>query len=86
MSRGTKEQLYLAMRLGLIKEYETRSESMPIIMDDILANFDDDRGPRAVKALKRFSKDRQIIVLTCHHNTLDMYKQLGDRDITTTLA
>lgn len=86
MSRGTKEQLYLAMRLGLIKEYETRSESMPIIMDDILANFDDDRGPLAVKALKRFSKDRQIIVLTCHNNTLDMYKQLGDRDITTTLA
>lgn len=86
MSRGTKEQLYLAMRLGLIKEYETRSESMPIIMDDILANFDDDRGPLAVKALKRFSKDRQIIVLTCHKNTLDMYKQLGARDIIPTLA
>jgi len=86
MSRGTKEQLYLAMRLGLIKEYEIRSESMPIIMDDILPNFDDARGPLAVKALEEFSKDRQIIVLTCHKNTLDMYKQLGGRDITPTLA
>jgi uncharacterized protein YhaN len=74
------------MRLGLIKEYEIRSESMPIIMDDILANFDDARGPLAVKALEEFSKDRQIIVLTCHKNTLDMYKQLGARDIIPTLA
>jgi len=86
MSRGTKEQLYLAMRFGLIKEYETRSESMPIIMDDILANFDDARGPLAVKCLEEFSRDRQIIVLTCHKNTLDMYKQLGARDIIPTLA
>ncbi|MCD6568155.1 MAG: AAA family ATPase [Dehalococcoidia bacterium] len=86
MSRGTKEQLYLAMRLGLIKEYETRSESMPIIMDDVLANFDDARGPLAVKALEEFSKDRQIIVLTCHKNTLDMYKQLGAKDIIPTLV
>lgn len=81
MSRGTKEQLYLAMRLGLIKEYEIRSESLPIIMDDILANFDDDRGPLAVKALEEFSKDRQIIVLTCHKNTLDIYKHLGAKEI-----
>jgi len=86
MSRGTKEQLYLAMRLGLIKEYEIRSESMPIIMDDILANFDDARGPLAVKCLEEFSKNRQVIVLTCHKNTLNMYKQLGARAIIPTPA
>ena len=81
MSRGTKEQLYLAMRLGLIGEYEIRSEPMPIITDDILVNFDDDRGPLAIKALEEFSRDRQIIVLTCHKDAIDMYKQLGAKEI-----
>lgn len=81
MSRGTKEQLYLAMRLGLIGEYEIRSEPMPIITDDILVNFDDDRGPLAIKALEEFSRDRQIIVLTCHKDALDVYKQLGAKEI-----
>ena len=42
MSRGTREQLYLAMRFGLIEEYEARSEPLPIIMDDVFVNFDDD--------------------------------------------
>ncbi|MGA1840995.1 MAG: ATP-binding protein [bacterium] len=77
MSRGTKEQLYLAMRLGLIKEYEKRSESMPVIMDDIMVNFDDKRNPLAIKALKEFADGRQLIILTCHRNILDKYKELG---------
>ena len=81
MSRGTKEQLYLAMRLGLIEEYESRSEPLPVIMDDILVNFDDERGPLAVKALKSFAADRQVIVLTCHKDTLNLYKDLGVHQI-----
>jgi uncharacterized protein YhaN len=80
MSRGTKEQLYLAMRLGLIKEYEKRSESMPVIMDDILVNFDDKRNPLAIKALKEFAKARQVIILTCHRNILEKYTELGARE------
>jgi uncharacterized protein YhaN len=81
MSRGTKEQLYFAMRLGLIKVYEIERESMPIIMDDILVNFDDDRGPSAIKELVKFAEDRQIIILTCHNNTLDLYRSLGAKEI-----
>jgi len=80
-SRGTKEQLYFSMRLGLIKEYEKRSESMPIIMDDILVNFDDERGPSAIQILADFAKDRQVIVLTCHKNALDIYKEHGANEI-----
>jgi len=81
MSRGTREQLYFAMRLGLIRVYETESEPMPITMDDILVNFDDDRGPAAIKGLIEFSNSRQVIVLTCHKNTLDIYRSLGAREI-----
>jgi uncharacterized protein YhaN len=81
LSRGTKEQLYLAMRLGLIKAYEIESEPMPIVMDDILANFDDSRGLEAIKALIEFSNTRQTIILTCHRDNFDLYKNLGANEI-----
>ncbi len=81
LSRGTKEQLYLAMRLGLIKAYEIESEPMPIVMDDILANFDDSRGLEAIKALIEFSNTRQTIILTCHRDNFDLYKHLGANEI-----
>ena len=82
MSRGTKEQLYLAMRLGLIEEYEKRSEPMPIIMDDVLANFDDDRGSLAAEAIRKFSENRQVLVLTCHKNVFEVCRDLGANVVT----
>lgn len=81
MSNGTKEQLYFAMRLGLIAEYEKQKESLPIIMDDILVNFDDTRGPSAIKVLQGFARDRQIIVLTCHNSNLTVYKEFGANEV-----
>ncbi len=81
MSRGTKEQLYLAMRLGLIEEYERRSEPMPVVIDDVLVNFDDKRGLLAAGALQKFSQRRQVIVLTCHSNILDSYRKLGANEV-----
>ena len=76
-SRGTREQLYLSMRLGLIEEYESRSESLPIVMDDVLVNFDDSRKAKVIATLAHFSRGRQIIVLTCHEASLNAYIQAG---------
>jgi uncharacterized protein YhaN len=82
MSRGTREQLYLAMRFGLIDEYETRSEPLPAVMDDIFVNFDDERDERIIEILSQFSKQRQVIVLTCHQRSLEAYKNIGANPIT----
>jgi uncharacterized protein YhaN len=82
MSRGTREQLYLAMRFGLINEYETRSEPLPAVMDDIFVNFDDERDERIIKILSKFSKQRQVLVLTCHQRSLEAYKEIGATAIT----
>lgn len=82
MSRGTREQLYLAMRFGLIDEYETRSEPLPAVMDDVFVNFDDDRDERIIKILTQFSAHRQVIVLTCHQRSLEAYKNIGANSIT----
>jgi len=80
-SRGTREQLYLSMRLGLIEEYESRSEPLPIVMDDVLVNFDDSRKAKVIATLKHFSKNRQIIVLTCHKASLEAYMEAGATQI-----
>jgi len=77
MSRGTREQLYLALRFGLIEEHEKRSEPLPLVMDDIFVNFDDDRNNQILDRLRKFSEERQVIVLTCHKRTLDAYSSRG---------
>ena len=82
MSRGTREQLYLALRFGLIAEHETRSEPLPLVMDDIFVNFDDDRNNRILDRVQEFSKKRQVIILTCHKRTLDAYSSKGANAVT----
>ena len=84
MSRGTREQLYLAMRFGLIAEYEKRSEPLPIIMDDVFVNFDDDRNNQIIDRVRHFAKNRQIVILTCHKRTLEAYSAGGANAVTIT--
>jgi len=84
MSRGTREQLYLAMRFGLIAEHEKRSEPLPIIMDDVFVNFDDDRNNQIIDRVRYFAEKRQIIVLTCHKRTLEAYSAGGANTVTIT--
>jgi len=74
LSTGTFEELFFAMRLGLIKEYEKRAESMPFVMDDTFVNFDDDRRERAIEAINEFSHDRQVIILTCHNKIKELFE------------
>ena len=82
MSRGTLEQLYLAMRFGLIDEYESRSEPLPAVLDDVFVNFDDERVETLVEVLNQFGQQRQVIVLTCHQRSLEAYKRMGANQIT----
>ena len=70
LSRGTSEQLYLALRFGLVEHFvEASHEPLPIVMDDILVNFDDDRAARAARSIESLSKVCQIIYFTCHPTT-----------------
>ena len=78
LSRGAKEQLFLAMRLALIEKYQNEGYDMPIIMDDILVNFDEDRRNNAIKLLIEFAKEKQlqIIFMSC---TKSMIKYFNDQ-------
>ena len=72
LSRGTAEQLYLSMRLAFIKEYTNRVGSLPLIVDDILVNFDPLRAKTTIRLFNEVSKENQIIMFTCHPNTVEL--------------
>ena len=65
LSEGTRSQLYLAVRLAICELVLPREEPCPLILDDVLASFDDKRAKDTLRLLKELSKDRQILLLTC---------------------
>lgn len=75
LSRGTREQLYLALRFGLIREFGEHAESLPVIVDEILVNFDPDRARRAAEAFAELSQTNQVLVFTCHPETLEAFTE-----------
>ncbi|WP_298842601.1 AAA family ATPase [Clostridium sp.] len=69
LSRGTKEQLFLAVRISRIKEIRP---SLPVIFDDSFVNFDVAHTKNTVKALVELSKTNQIFILTCHATLVEL--------------
>ncbi len=70
LSTGTREQLYLAIRLAYAQHYCRENEPLPIAMDDVLVNFDDQRSDAALDLLIELARDIQVIFLTCHQDTI----------------
>lgn len=76
MSSGSRDQLYLALRLAALEQYMTRSEPMPFIVDDILVQFDDDRSAATLEVLAEFSAKTQVILFTHHSRLVEQAKKL----------
>jgi uncharacterized protein YhaN len=66
MSDGTRDQLYLALRLATLERHLAQAEPLPFIVDDILINFDDDRTAATLKVLAELAKKTQVILFTHH--------------------
>ncbi len=72
MSEGTRDQLYLALRLAYLEDYATRAEPLPFIGDDLLTNFDDGRTRRALGALGAVGGRMQPILFTHHQRVVEL--------------
>lgn len=72
LSRGTAEQLYLALRIGLIDQLGDVGASLPVLMDDVLVNFSPERAERAARAIADLAQRRQVVFFTCHPATADL--------------
>lgn len=72
LSRGTAEQLYLSLRFGFIREFGRHSESLPIVFDDVLVNFDPERCKSTCEAIRDLVPGNQLFYFTCHPETVQM--------------
>ena len=70
LSVGTIDQLYLSLRLSMIEDLS--KESMPIILDETFAYFDDERLENVLKYINDKFKNHQVILLTCTNREKDI--------------
>ena len=81
LSGGTVDQMYLALRIALVQTIENKSEKLPLIMDEVLAQYDDTRSLEAIKVLKDISNERQIILFTCKSREVELVKFVCNNNI-----
>ena len=71
LSQGTEDQLYLAVRLAICEMVLPPENAVPILLDDALVNFDDERMASALDYLLELSAQRQILLFTCQRREGD---------------
>ena len=81
LSRGTREQLYLALRFGLIQDLGERTERLPVVIDEVLVNFDPYRARLAAQSLELLVKTNQVLVFTCHPGMRDLFVDVANAKV-----
>ena len=79
MSHGTRDQLYLALRLATLKWRLNTADPMPFIVDDILINFDDDRSQATLGVLADLAKENQVILFTHHLRIVEAARNMDGK-------
>ena len=80
LSRGTCEQLYLAIRLALVGEFADRGQELPLIMDDCLVNFDPARAAAMARLIVASASEGQCLFFTCHPDAAALVRrESGER-------
>ncbi len=75
MSSGTRDQLYLSLRLATAETY-LHGEPMPFIVDDVLVNFDEVRAAATLHVLQEMAERTQVILFTHHRHIADMATEI----------
>jgi len=72
LSTGVGDQLWLSLRLAAIEEAVGRQGALPVVVDDILVNFDDGRTLAALHALAELGNTTQVLLFTHHARVLEL--------------
>lgn len=81
LSLGTRQQLYLALRIALLQQADNVGRAIPVLADDILVNFDAPRRRGAARALAELARCRQVVLFTCHEEVVKALRK-ADPDLT----
>ncbi|HBV62698.1 MAG TPA: hypothetical protein DEF45_06710 [Rhodopirellula sp.] len=80
LSEGTRDQLYLALRMAAIDIHLEHHAAMPLILDDVLITFDEPRSRAFFELMKKLSEKTQVIVFTHHLHTAKMAEEYVSHD------
>jgi len=80
MSEGTRDQLYLALKLATIEDHLRSGSVLPLVLDDLLVNFDDARSRATLQVLAELSQKTQVLMFTHHAHLVDLAESSLSRD------
>jgi hypothetical protein len=72
LSRGTQDQLYFALRFGILELLADSEESCPALFDEPFAAYDQSRLEEAFRILQAEALRRQLLVFTCREDLRDL--------------
>ena len=81
MSEGTRDQLYLSLRLAALDFRRAAGVDLPVILDDILITSDDERTLAILEALSESAKVHQVMVFTHHYHIVDLARRRFENGI-----
>lgn len=80
MSKGTRFQLYLALRAAAYDQLAAQGTCLPFICDDIFETFDENRTRAACRVMERIGQRGQAIYLTHHQHVVELAREVcGDQ-------
>jgi uncharacterized protein YhaN len=77
LSKGTIDQVYLALRLALVQALSRTHEPLPMLLDDPFANYDDARLLRTMRLLARIAQQNQTVLFTCREDVARAAEQVN---------
>ena len=80
LSEGARNQVYLAVRLAICSLVLPKDDPCPLILDDVLATFDDVRAKQTLRLLRELARERQILLFTCRSRERELLQQLEEEE------
>jgi uncharacterized protein YhaN len=81
LSEGTRDQLFLALRLAALDMHLDQAHALPFIADDLFINYDDKRSKEGLEALGELSRKTQVVFLTHHDHLLPAVRHVFGAEV-----
>ena len=81
LSEGTRDQLFLALRLAALDMHLDQAHALPFIADDLFINYDDKRSRQGLEALGELSRKTQVVFLTHHDHLLPAVRHVFGAEV-----
>lgn len=80
MSDGARDQLFFALRLAYIEDHCSRIGACPVILDDVLMAFDNERAAAALRVLCELSRKTQVLLFTHHEHHVELARHTIEKE------